>query len=239
MSFLPISGFWSRDIQSCFQPRKKKQPSSAPPSPAQVPDGVQKVELQAPSAPPVSAPNLAQQVEPQALSVPSGPAELLRRADFIKAVRQYNWDGAHALASTPQEKEDVADSKNRVDWMEYFLAQGDSMQAMMYAITSEERQKALPPKDDAAANDAALAQEAATIESAQVIADLSQQATSSSVKATATTESDEPSKESGSRVRILSRIGSAARTFRRMSSKPVEAGLKESDGEVNLRGARF
>ena len=74
-------------------------------------------------------------------SAPASTTEVQRRAEFCKAVRAYDWEGAQALAATEQEKVDVTDSKNRVDWMEYFLAQGDSMQAMLYAITSEERQR--------------------------------------------------------------------------------------------------
>ena len=38
-----------------------------------------------------------------------------------------------SLAATEQERVDVANSQVRVDWMEYFLAQGDSTQAMLYA----------------------------------------------------------------------------------------------------------
>jgi hypothetical protein len=33
----------------------------------------------------------------------------------------------------------VADSKSRVEWMEFHLARGDRAQALEYAITSEER----------------------------------------------------------------------------------------------------
>jgi len=66
-------------------------------------------------------------------------AEEARKADFVKAVRAYDWDGAFALAGTPDEKNDVADSKNRVEWMVYHLSQGDRTQALTYAITSEER----------------------------------------------------------------------------------------------------
>ena len=66
-------------------------------------------------------------------------ADAQRKADFTKAVRAYDWKGALALATTPEDKADVADSKNRVEWMEYHLAQGDRTQALTYAITSEER----------------------------------------------------------------------------------------------------
>ena len=57
-------------------------------------------------------------------------------------MRTYDWERAEAFAMTEQEKEDVADSKNRVDWMDYYLAQGDRTQALIYAITSAERKKA-------------------------------------------------------------------------------------------------
>jgi len=69
---------------------------------------------------------------------PTGP-EAQRKANFTKAVRAYDWEGAQALAATSEEKADVVDSKNRVEWMEYHLAQGDRTQALTYAITSEER----------------------------------------------------------------------------------------------------
>ena len=45
-------------------------------------------------------------------------------------LRAYDWDGAFALAATFEEKVDVADSKNRVEWMEYRLSQGDGTQAI-------------------------------------------------------------------------------------------------------------
>merc|ERR1719149_137095 len=66
-------------------------------------------------------------------------AEARRKADFTKAVRAYDWEAAQALATSSEEKADVVDSKNRVEWMEYHLAQGDRTQALEYAITSEER----------------------------------------------------------------------------------------------------
>ena len=37
--------------------------------------------------------------------------------------------------------QDVADSKNRVEWMDYHTAQGDMEEALTYAITSEERMR--------------------------------------------------------------------------------------------------
>ena len=86
---------------------------------------------------------------------PVSAKEVQRRAEFCKAVRAYEWDAALTLAATDKEKTDVAESKNRVDWLEYFLAQGDNAQAMLYAITNEERQRAEPggaqstPIDDA------------------------------------------------------------------------------------------
>ena len=43
-------------------------------------------------------------------------------------LRAYDWDGAFALAATFEEKVDVADSKNRVEWMVYHLSQGDRTQ---------------------------------------------------------------------------------------------------------------
>ena len=75
---------------------------------------------------------------------PVSAKEVQRRAEFCKAVRAYEWDAALTLAATDKEKTDVAESKNRVDWLEYFLAQGDNAQAMLYAITNEERQRAEP-----------------------------------------------------------------------------------------------
>ena len=71
---------------------------------------------------------------------PSGGEEK-RKADFVKAVRNYEWDLAASLAVTAEEKQDVADSKNRVEWMDYHTAQGDMEEALTYAITSEERMR--------------------------------------------------------------------------------------------------
>jgi len=70
---------------------------------------------------------------------PAAAAEEMRKTEFIKAVRAYDWDGALALAATQVEKVDVEDSKNRVEWIEYHLSKGDHTQALTFAITSEER----------------------------------------------------------------------------------------------------
>ena len=108
---------------------------------------------------------------------PSGGEEK-RQADFVKALRNYEWELATSLASSAEEKQvrraplappghprlpcvrplhprfppalthplsahvqDVADSKNRVEWMDYHTAQGDMEEALTYAITSEERMR--------------------------------------------------------------------------------------------------
>ena len=155
--------------------------------------------------------------------VPASTKELQRRAEFCKAVRAYDWDGALALAANEQETVDVADSKNRVDWMEYFLAQGDSMQAMLYAITSEERQRAEGRSAASSVKGTAA----------------------SSVKGTATTEvdGDPPSRR---RSTLSSRMSSIGNAIRRKSENwqlfSLEAGelssRKQSSGEVHLQAGR-
>ena len=164
-------------------------------------------------------------------SAPASAKELKRRADFCKAVRAYEWEGAQALAATPQENCDVADSKNRVDWMEYFLAQGDSMQAMLYAITSEERQRAEPMEDAAAA---AAQHHAQSDETKTASAELSN-VFSEAGRSAAVKELDPPSR----RRSTISRIGSAiGNSVRRKSSTAREASSKASGGEVHLQAGR-
>ena len=146
--------------------------------------------------------------------VPASTKEVQRRAEFCKAVRAYEWDGALALAANEQETVDVADSKNRVDWMEYFLAQGDSMQAMLYAITSEERQRA------------------------------EGRSAASSIKGTATTEvvGDPPSRRRSTLSSRMSSIGNAIRrkseNWQLFSLEAGELSSKQSSGEVHLQAGR-
>eukprot|EP00964_Phaeocystis_antarctica_P037565 scaffold21465_cov62-Phaeocystis_antarctica.AAC.9 len=164
-------------------------------------------------------------------SAPASAKELKRRADFCKAVRAYEWEGAQALAATPQENCDVADSKNRVDWMEYFLAQGDGMQAMLYAITSEERQRAEPTEDAAAATAQHHAQSDETkTASAELSNVFSEAGRSAAVK-----ELDPPSRRRSTISRIGSAIGSS---IRRKSSTAREVSSKASGGEVRLQAGR-
>ena len=154
---------------------------------------------------------------------PASAKELQRRAEFCKAVRAYEWKEAEALAATEQEEVDVADSKNRVEWMEYFLAQGDGMQAMLYAITREERQRAEPMDNagTAAAQHHAQPDETKTAnsESTNVFND----------------QLPSPSRRRSTISRIGSAIGSS---FGRKSSKAGEASPKASGGEVHLQAGQ-
>ena len=154
---------------------------------------------------------------------PASAKELQRRAEFCKAVRAYEWKEAEALAATEQEKVDVADSKNRVEWMEYFLAQGDGMQAMLYAITSEERQRA-EPMDNAAT---AAAQHHAQPDETKTA--------NSELTNVFNDQLPSPSKRSSTISRIGSAIGSS---FGRKSSKAGEASPKASGGEVHLQAGQ-
>ena len=151
--------------------------------------------------------------------------ELQRRAEFCKAVRAYDWEGALALDPTEQEKTDVADSKNRVEWMEYFLGQGDSVQALLYAITSEERRRAesggrrAEPLEDVAA--------------------VPQHRAQSDDTATANAAAVKELNPLSRRRSTISRIGSAiGNSMRRKSSKAAEASSKASGGEVHLQAGR-
>eukprot|EP00964_Phaeocystis_antarctica_P068658 scaffold41606_cov72-Phaeocystis_antarctica.AAC.2 len=99
--------------------------------------------------------------------------------------------------------------------MEYFLAQGDSMQAMLYAITSEERRRA------------------------------EGRSASSFVKGTATTEvdGDPPSRRRSTLSTRLSAIGSSIRRkSENWQLFSLEAGelssKKQSSGEVHLQAGR-
>ena len=107
----------------------------------------------------------------------------------------------------------MADSKNRVDWMEYFLAQGDSMQAMLYAITSEERQRV----DGRSAG-------------------------SSLGTATTELDGDHPSRRRSTISRIGSAIGNSIRrkseNWQLFSLEAGEASSKASGREVQLQDGR-
>jgi hypothetical protein len=133
-------------------------------------------------------------------------------------VRAYEWERAQALAATEQEREDVANSQVRVDWMEYFLAQGDSTQAMLYAITREERQRA-------EADGYAPQHHAQSDKTETAISQLTN----------VFSELPSPSRRTSMTSRISSAIGSP---FRRKSSKDGEASPKASGGEVHLQAGR-
>lgn len=149
---------------------------------------------------------------------PVSEKESQRRAEFCKAVRAYEWERAQALAATEQEREDVANSQVRVDWMEYFLAQGDSTQAMLYAITREERQRA-------EADGYAPQHHAQSDKTETAISQLTN----------VFSELPSPSRRTSMTSRISSAIGSP---FRRKSSKDGEASPKASGGEVHLQAGR-
>ena len=57
----------------------------------------------------------------------------------MRAIRLYHWDVAAVLAMTPEEAQDVADSKLRVTAMQAALEAGDKKRALEYAITKEEK----------------------------------------------------------------------------------------------------
>ena len=149
---------------------------------------------------------------------PISEKESQRRAEFCKAVRAYKWETAQALAATEQEREDVANSQVRVDWMEYFLAQGDSTQAMLYTITREERQRAEAVGYAATAAPQSDETETAVSQVTSVFSEL-----------------PSPSRKASVTSRISSAIGSP---FRRKSSKDGEASPKANGGEVHLQAGR-
>ena len=64
-----------------------------------------------------------------------------RAQQFVKAIREYDWDVAAALAVTEEELQDVSDSKVRVSTMDAAIQAGDKSRAYEYAITEEERTK--------------------------------------------------------------------------------------------------
>ena len=68
-------------------------------------------------------------------------AENERAQQFVKAIREYDWDVAAALAVTEEELQDVSDSKVRVSTMDAAIQAGDKSRAYEYAITEEERTK--------------------------------------------------------------------------------------------------
>jgi len=63
-----------------------------------------------------------------------------RKAKFVSSVRAYDWDGAFALAKTDEERQDVEDSKNRVQWMQHYSALGQYAEALKLAILDEEKE---------------------------------------------------------------------------------------------------
>lgn len=154
--------------------------------------------------------------------VPVSEKESQRRAEFCKAVRAYEWERAQALAATEQERVDVANSQVRVDWMEYFLAQGDSTQAMQYAITREERQRA---EGVGGAATAAPQHHAQSDKTETAISQLTN----------VFSKLPSPSRRTSRISRISSAIGSP---FRRKSSRDGEASPKASGGEVHLQAGR-
>ena len=156
---------------------------------------------------------------------PASMKELQRRAEFCKAVRAYDWEGALALDPTEQEKTDVADSKNRVEWMEYFLGQGDSVQALLYAITSEERRRA-----ESGGRRAEPLEDVAAVPQHRAQSDDTTTANAAAVKELVPLSR---------RRSTISRIGSAiGNSMRRKSSKAAEASSKASGGEVHLQAGR-
>ena len=59
-------------------------------------------------------------------------------APFASALRAYNWPAAEALASSEEERQDVRDSKARVEWMRHCIKQHNYSKALEMAITNAE-----------------------------------------------------------------------------------------------------
>lgn len=64
-----------------------------------------------------------------------------REARFVTAMRSYDWATATALATTEQERQDIADSISRVEWMQHYIASGNFNEARELAITLKEREE--------------------------------------------------------------------------------------------------
>jgi len=65
-------------------------------------------------------------------------AEEERYQRFVQAIRAYQWEVASTLALTPEEAQDVADSKVRVSAMQQAISTNDTKKALEYAITNDE-----------------------------------------------------------------------------------------------------
>lgn len=63
------------------------------------------------------------------------------RYRFVMAIKEYDWEKAETLAESDQDREDVKDSKARVDHMHYNMKAGNKELAFEYAITKKERQE--------------------------------------------------------------------------------------------------
>ena len=59
-------------------------------------------------------------------------------AEFVVAIRAYDWEKAKALAVSQQEKEDLVDSIVRVKYLDYYKNSGDKDKALEIAITEAE-----------------------------------------------------------------------------------------------------
>lgn len=57
---------------------------------------------------------------------------------FIEAVKTYKWELAEKLVSSEQDRQDLANSRARVDWMAKHISDGDVQRAKSLAITEAE-----------------------------------------------------------------------------------------------------
>ena len=57
---------------------------------------------------------------------------------FIEAVKTYKWELAEKLVSSEQDRQDLANSRARVEWMAKHISDGDVQRAKSLAITEAE-----------------------------------------------------------------------------------------------------
>jgi len=69
----------------------------------------------------------------------TGPSTMVKKsAEFVEAIKTYDWAKAEKYAATAQDRQDLADSKARVQWLEEYAKRGDGEKAKSLAITDAE-----------------------------------------------------------------------------------------------------
>ena len=122
LRFLAVEGKYADALKLAIKPAEEaavKQMQSG-----DVEGGTRKlVEATAPkSAPPSQTPKVAAAAKPS----------------FSDAIKAYDWGLGAELASSEQDRKDLADSKARVEWMAKYVKEGDVQRAKSLAITEAE-----------------------------------------------------------------------------------------------------